>query len=225
MTQRIVGKINHIGRCVCAARLFMSRILQALCDAHDSEAVRVSDIRPDLHWFALFLAKYNGVSVMKAGPPSKVIMADSCLTGGGATDMTRCYSMVYSEAVAATHHISLLEALNCLVALRTLVSSKDRSTVIELQCNNSAKVHALRLGRACDPVLSAISRAVWYHMARMDIKLLVTHIPGKFMDIADALSRAHISAEQYDKAQLYISKFSLQCVTPEKYATNYKQFL
>lgn len=224
MVQRIVGKINHIGRCVHGARLFMSRILQALREAHDRDNINIADIRPDLHWFAMFLAKFNGVSAIKQRLPSKIIMADSCLTGGGATDMTRCYSVTYTPAVAAAHHINSLEALNCLVALKTLISSKDRSTVIELQCDNSATVYALAYGRARDPTLSAICRAVWYFTARLDVELLVTHVPGKYMDIADALSRAHLSDDEHARAQRFITQYSLQCVTPQKHAMNYKPF-
>lgn len=131
MTQRLVGKINHIGRCVRGARLFMSRILQALREAHDSDTIRVCDICPDLHWFAMFLAKFNGVSAIKQRTPTKTIMADSCLTGGGATDLKRCYSIVYPPEVAATHHINSLETPNCLIALRTLLSNNDKSSVVQ----------------------------------------------------------------------------------------------
>lgn len=82
-TQRIVGKINHISKCVDPARPFMSRVLAALRHAHYSDTVAVATMRPDLHWFASFLRKYNGRSMIKPSKPAKVIAADSCLTGGG----------------------------------------------------------------------------------------------------------------------------------------------
>lgn len=225
LVQRIVGKINHISRCAHPARLFMARILQALRDAHNQDHVRVDKMRADLHWFCLFLKTYNGVSMMNTGTPGKVISADSCLTGGGATDMTRYYHLVYTDAIASSHHINTLEALNCLVALHTLVSSKDRNSVIELCCDNSATISALAFGGAKDPVLLGICQAVWYLSVKMDIHLVYTHVPGVRMQVADALSRAHISPAEGRRADQLISQHSLRRVIPYKYATNYKNFM
>lgn len=225
LVQSIVGKINHIARCAHPARLFMARILQALRDAHHQEFVKVDGMRQDLHWFCLFLKTYNGVSIINTGRPAKVISADSCLTGGGATDMTRYYHLTYSHAIASTHHINTLEALNCLVALRTLVSASDRDSVIELCCDNSATISALAFGRARDPVLLGICRAVWYLAVKMDIHLVYTHVPGARMQVADALSRAHISDSDAIRADNIINKYSLCRVVPRKYATNYKNFM
>lgn len=225
LVQRIVGKINHISRCAHPARLFMARILQALRDAHGQDWVQVEKMRPDLHWFCLFLKTYNGVSIMNTGKPSKVISADSCLTGGGATDMTRYYHLIYSRAIASNHHINTLEAMNCLVALRTLVSARDRNSVIELCCDNAATISALAFGRAKDPVLLGICRAVWYLSVKMNIHLVYTHVPGVCMVVADALSRAHTSDRDANRANQLISQYSLQLVMPHKHATNYKNFM
>lgn len=132
IVQRLIGKINHIAKCVEPARLFMACVLAALRRAHQQAKVPVSDFKSDLHWLACFLRKYNGKSTMKSPRPSKVILADSCLTGGGGTDMNRAYELVYSPAFASSHHISTLEAINCLVAIRTLINEADRNTTVEV---------------------------------------------------------------------------------------------
>lgn len=108
VVQRLVGKMNYVARCVQPARLFMARILMALREAHHIDSVQVGVMRPDLHWFRLFVNKYNGVSIMKPSCPTKIVAADSCLTGGGGTDGTRCYQLTYSQAMTDTHHISTL---------------------------------------------------------------------------------------------------------------------
>lgn len=226
VVQTIVGKINYFSRCVSPARLFMGRILQALRDSgRDGIPIKVSTMRPDLHWFSVFLRTYNGKSMMKSPMPAKVIMADSCLTGGGATDMVRCYSLVYTNAIASTHHISTLEALNCLVACRTLISANDRHTTVELKCDNRASIDAMAFGRAKDPVLSAICRAIWYLTAKMDVNMVYTYTPGEEMGIADALSRAHLNTGEANRARDVIATYNLKPVVPQKYATNYKNFL
>lgn len=199
-TQRIVGKINHISKCVHAARLFMARVLAALRQAHLSDHVSVPAMRPDLHWFAAFLRKYNGRSMIKSSIPSKVIAADSCLTGGGGTDGARAYELVYSKSFAEAHHISTLEAINCLVALRTLLNSGDRDKTVEVQCDPESAIAAFAFGRARDPVLLAVCRAAWYLAACMGINLVYTHIPGVDMEIPDALSSAHLGPQHRTRA-------------------------
>lgn len=222
--QHLVGKINHVARCVDQARLFMARVLAALRSAHHDTWVRVSEFSSDLHWFACFLRKYNGRSTMKPSAPSKVILADSCLTGGGGTDMNRAYELVYSESFAAAHHISTLEAINCLVAMRTLLNSTDRDSTVEIQCDSESAISALAFGRARDPVLLAVCRATWYLSAKMGIKLVFTHIPGTQMQIPDALSRAHLGPSHRARADSIISHHHLIRVPVKSYATNYKNF-
>lgn len=190
--QRLIGIINHVARCVDPARLFMARVLAALRGAHSAAWVQVAEFRSDLHWFACFLRRYNGRSIIKPSSPAKVILADSCLTGGGGTDMNRAYELIYSDAFAGPHHISTLEAINCLVAMRTLLNSADRDSTVEIQCDSESAISALAFGRARDPVLLAVCRATGYLSANMGIKLVFTHIPGTQMQIPDALSRAHL---------------------------------
>lgn len=225
ITQRLVGKINHIAKCVDSARLFMSRILLALREAHHEEVVQVSTMRADLHWFSLFARRYNGRSMMKPSRPSKVIRADSCLTGGGGTDMDKYYELVYTRAVAEAHHISTLEAMNCLVALRTLLTYRDRNSTIELQCDSASAIAAFAFSRARDPVLLAICRAAWYLTACMDVKVIYTHIPGEDMDIPDSLSRAHLSPQHRARADAVIHNYALSRVDVKKYATNYVNYV
>lgn len=217
ITQRIAGKINHISKCVPPARLFMARVLAALRAAHHQDQVEVGLMKPDLHWVAQFLRKYNGRSIMKPTAPSKIIMADSCLTGGGGTDMTRAYELA--------HHISTLEAINCLVALRTLLNAADRNTTVELQCDSESAVAAFAFGRARDPVLLAVCRAAWYLAASMNIHIVFTHIPGRLMDIPDALSRAHLGPQHRIRADSVILRNNFKMVQVKKWATNYSNYM
>lgn len=206
-TQCLVGKINHISKCVEPARLFMARVLAALRQAEDQDRVSISQMKADLHWLVCFLRKYNGRSMMKSSAPTKVIMADSCLSGGGGTTMTRAYELVYSAPFAAAHHISTLETINCLVAMRTLINSEDRDKTVEIQCDSESAIIALAYGRARDPVLLAVCRAAWYLSACMGLNIVYTHIPGVRMQIPDALSRAHLGPQHRTKANQIIHHF------------------
>lgn len=88
--QSIVGKINFMGKAVKPARLFMSRVLATLRENHSNDKIPVdTPMKAHMNWFQKFLSKYNGRSMIKSGPPQKTIYADSCMTGGGATDMAK----------------------------------------------------------------------------------------------------------------------------------------
>lgn len=80
--QQIIGHINHIGKGVHAARLFMNRLLQVLRSCTIGVCVDEFLLR-DLKWFKDFLHQFNGRTLIIDAAPSGVIEADSCLSGGG----------------------------------------------------------------------------------------------------------------------------------------------
>lgn len=225
VVQSLIGKINHISQCVQPARLFMGRILQAYRESAGERQIAIQGMKADLHWFALFLRRFNGKSMIKNTSPAKIILADSSPSGGGATDMSRYYEYVYSTAMSQAHHITCLEAINCLIALRTLLHDGDNHSTIELRCDSEATINALAFGRARNKVLNAVARAVWYIQAQRDINIVYTHVPGESMALPDAFSRAHLSKEFRRKADAFIHKLSLKRVTPKRYAPNYKNFM
>lgn len=127
--------------------------------------------------------------------------------------------------VSNTYHITILEALNCLIALRILLADSDNHTKVRLCCDNLSTVYTLTSGRAKDPVLAAIARAAWYIQAYRDVDLEVVHVPGANMGIADALSRAHTSAEARLQADRVINKLELKKVCPHPMMLNFKSYL
>lgn len=224
--QSFVGKINFMGKAVKPARLFMSRVLATLRENHNNERIPVDmPMVADMNWFKKFLTKYNGRSMIKSSAPSKIIYADSCMTGGGATDMVEFYEFVYPAKVSTIYHITILEALNCLISLRVLLHDDDNHKKVRLCCDNLSAVYTLTSGRAKDPILSAIARAAWYIQAARDIDLEVVNVPGSNMGIADALSRAHVSSDARAHADTFINKHKLKKVCPHPMVLNFKSYL
>lgn len=103
--QQVIGHINHIGKGVQAARLFMNRLL---CELRSCESGIYMDenIRRDLMWFQRFLHQFNGRAMILDELPTRVIEADSCLSGGGAMMGSHCYSYIYPPDVAEKRCIS-----------------------------------------------------------------------------------------------------------------------
>ena len=75
----------------------------------------------DIAWFDRYLDEFNGCAIIPDTSPSLIIEADACMTGMGAYDGRKYYTMPVSEAVGWTHSISRLECMNCMLAVRTLL--------------------------------------------------------------------------------------------------------
>ena len=190
--QSLAGKINHLSKACRPARLFMARILAYLRAHPTTPTIVPQSVRADLKWFMDFLPEYNSVSLIPPREPAFNIEADSCLRGGGALGDGVCYMHQYNQTLAQAH-ISQLEAINCMAAVRALVGTRHRGLTIMVECDNSAAVTVFINGRGRDPVILACARAIWRHAAAVDCALRFKHTPGDLMHSADALSRACLS--------------------------------
>lgn len=221
IVQSLIGKIIHFSACVPASRTFINRILAALRAAHnDSEVSVTTGMLADLKWFRRFLKKYNGKSIMKSAEPSFIIEADACLVGAGATDFKEYLAYTFPERVCE-FHISVLEALNCLAACRALLTSEKHSTTVLIRCDNIATIESFTRGSARDKYLAAISRAMWYCLARADVNPIYQYVPGHLMYIPDALSRMHLSPSYDALARRIIERLR---ITQKVFHNHYLDF-
>ena len=188
--QRAIGLINHLSKVVAPARLFMGRLLGALRGAPKQKIRVTRPMKADFSWFRRFL---NRKAIIPQEHIKRHIWADACLQGAGATDGNRCYTYSLPEAMRAAHHITQLEAINCLAAASLLTQPEDAGNVVVVNCDNQPAVDAFSGGRAEDPVLSACARAMWFLSAQNQVTYEFRHIPGDLMCVPDALSRVMIS--------------------------------
>ena len=100
------------------------------------------------------------------------------------------------------------------VALHSMLTERDRGTHVRIHCDNMAAVQALQYGRAHNAVLIECARAAWMTQAVLGVELSFVHVPGVDNDIADALSRAHLSASDHSRATVLIQNNSLAIVHP-----------
>lgn len=224
-TQSLVGRIAHVARVIPAARIFMSRILDQLRASDRSKVYINYAILADLKWFKTYFSAYNATSLIDVAPPVAVIEADSSLAAGGAWCDGNYYIYTYPRGVAASHNICQLETLNYLVAVRAFVNSKHKGRTIELIGDNAGAISALTSGRAADPVLAAVSRALWFHCASKDIKIKFTHKNGSLLHGADALSRAPLGGSERVNADVFIAQQGLKPVHIYPAFINYSKYL
>ena len=63
--QRLLGKLSHIAACVMLGRPFMAVLINSLSafPARSSKLLVSDEVKEDLQWWRLFMAKYNGTSM------------------------------------------------------------------------------------------------------------------------------------------------------------------
>lgn len=113
------------------------------------------------------------------------------------------------------HHIHHLEAINLIVAYRTLMPKWDtRGARIVMITDNMASSLALTTGKTRDSTLAKCARQLWLEAAKADHEISIQHRPGLSIPLADALSRAHSDDAKAQQADLLIRNRKLSRVCP-----------
>ena len=146
--------------------------------------------------------------------PSKVILVDACLSGIGGTDGQKVYGQQLTPTKDGAVNITELEMANVVVALHTLLTPADAGSHIRIKCDNQAAVSVLKKGKADNHVIQDCARAVWMAQAILGVDVSYDHIPGRDNDVADALSRAHLSHHDRQRADDWVAHYSVNLVPP-----------
>ena len=212
--QSLIGHLVHVAKCVSPARLFIARLLEALRAAKGKYINVNADMRADLRWFSEFCQGWNGKSYIPDPAPTREIFVDACLSGIGATDGHIAYAGQVAPVHDGSSNITELEALNVVVALHTFLSHRDEATHIKIHCDNMAAVQVLQTGKGRNKLLLDCARAAWMVQAVLGVHITYDHVPGKDNQVADALSRAHLSHADHLLAKDTIDKLHLHVIHP-----------
>ena len=194
--QVLAGKLLHISHCVLPSRKFMTRILALLRAATPTGTINIdAEARRDVRWFVDFAAECNGRLLITPTLPEIVLECDACLEGAGGFSSTHFYSLRFPPKESQNRHISQLEAINIVTAIKTLIPTETTHHHVRVITDNSASVYALNTGRTRDYVLAACSRELWLVAATQGLTITIDHAPGVTLVLADALSRRHKSRQ------------------------------
>lgn len=150
---------------------------------------------------------------------------DSCLQGGGGFDEKRCYGFTYTERISQAYHISQLESLNAMFAIRALAKFYPKDAHVELHCDNIATVYTLSQFKARDKIMLAAARAIWFFCHERQINLSVTHKAGELLVFADALSREVLGGPHVKVVRDQISKLGVKRIYPDFKLFDFANFL
>ena len=103
-------------------------------------------------------------------------------------------------------NIATLEMFNILVAVK-IWGPKWASTSVHIACDNEAVVKVLNSGHTKCPDLATIARNIFMQVATFDIQLTIVHIPGKYNEVADLLSRWQGTIDNENKLKQHLQNF------------------
>ena len=175
-------------------RTFIRRMIDLSKLAHrQHHHVRLSqEFRSDLQWWASFLPRWNGKSMLHPPAPQHVVTADASGTWGcGAFGSSGEWFQIQWPKEWAECHIAAKELVPVVVAI-ALWGAPWQSTTVLVRSDNAAVVATLTSGSARDLLLMHLLRCLHFFLPHYDIRLIARHIAGVNNTAADALSRDNL---------------------------------
>ena len=223
--QSLIGKLAFISACISPGRIFMQRMLNELgLLIHKQQRFHPSsETRADLEWWSVFLASYNGVSLIRSEPRINTPLwfcPDASLHGIGGFYDGRFFHATYPNfSTKLSLHINALEILAVTVSVKLWVSVLPRQRILVLTDNKSTEL----VSQSRLPFTQACLRELWLYAARYGFEISAHHIQGSQNVIADCLSRWDLNTSY--QQEFYDTVLPLyDCITGEHCTTDLFSF-
>lgn len=159
--QSVLGRLLYVAKCVKPARLFVSRLLEALRSMKKSYVRVNSEMKKDLMWFREFCQDWNGVGLIPSDVPSRCFVVDASSSGIGSTDGSIIYGGQVAPVDDPVLNICELEGANVVIAIHTMLSECDRGSNIVVRSDSMSAVQIFATGRGRNRVLLDCARSLW----------------------------------------------------------------
>ena len=116
--------------------------------------------------------------------PDYIIQTDASLQGWGFVINNTSFAGKFDKSM--TYNINILELLTVWFSL-LMISRKN--AVIQVLCDNSVSIAAIRRASSLVPHIATLTELIWRRAASLQWTLSVAHIQGSFNVLADQLSR------------------------------------
>ena len=190
----LIGQLQHACCVVQPGRTFLRRMIDLSTTAKKlHHHTRLNEgFRSDLYWWACFLPKWNGVSMMKSvvgGPYYETVTSDASGSWGcGAYISTGLWFQLEWPKSWASYHITAKEMLPIVLAT-AMWGEQWRGKTVRCRCDNAAVVAAIRSGWCKNKHTMHLLRSLYFFQAAYQVKLVTEHIKGSDNELADAISR------------------------------------
>ena len=141
----------------------------------------------ELRWWILQMQRWNGKSIIFAGP-DLTITSDASKKGlGAALGAKRVQGLCTSEEAGL--HINVLELKGAVFALRTFAQNMQKVHVHLKMDNKTAVAYIQKMGRTRFPRMLLLTQEIWKFALDREIMLSVEYVSGSLNTEADWQSR------------------------------------
>jgi hypothetical protein len=166
----IIGHLSHACKVKRPGRPFLRQLIElSTCAKELHHHLRLNiEIRSDLHWWKVFLSRWNGVGLMSPlveGTPDFTVTFDASGSWGCGTYWQEHWFSIPWGACWSSIHITVKELLPIIVA-SALWGRQWQGKRIRFRCDNAAVVAIVNSGRSKHP-WRCITHAFYTYLGRV----------------------------------------------------------
>ena len=210
--QSLAGKLHWAAGVVYGGRVFIRRILDAICTLRSAnhKCVLTLEMRRDIQWWKEFMHSFNGMSFIINKGPDVIVHTDACDVGAGGYcegDYFYCNWSVDWPTIQDSH-INLKELAAVVLAAQRWGPLWANKHIVVLS-DNSTTVACINRGSSRSVLLMEYLRHIFWLSAVFNFRLKAVHVMGENNVLADRISRLHEpEARQYLNILLALSPLS-----------------
>lgn len=191
----LIGSLSFAAKVVKPGRMFLRRLidLSTTVASLNHHITLNGEARLDIQWWVDFLPSWNGVCFIQGDPitaASLSLFTDASGVGFGAVFRNSWFCAPWPPTFHP-FHINILELFAIVAAVRTW-GREWRNLQIIIYTDNASIVHVWRSGTSRDKHIMSLIRHLFLFTARLNINILLQHIPGHTNIAADLLSRLQV---------------------------------
>ena len=194
----LIGFLAFACKVIKPGRMFLRRLID-LASSVDSLHHFIylnAEARADLDWWVKFLPDWHGVAIIHPTPVTSVdlqLSTDASDLGFGCVYGSHwLFSPWHPDWVPSpTCHINVRELFAVWAAVFTWGEEWANKEVVVFT-DNKAVVDIWFTGTCKDKLMMSLIRSLFFRTARLNINLLLAHVPGRYNTNADLLSRLQV---------------------------------
>ena len=191
----LIGSLSFAAKVVKPGRMFLRRLidLSTTVNKLDHHITLNSESKADIKWWLDFLPSWNGVAIIQHAAITSAsisLFTDASRVGFGAVYGDSWISEKWPETFL-NFHINVLELFAIVAAVRTW-GHEWQDQQIMFYTDNMSITHVWFTGTSVDSIIMKLVRYMFLFAARLNINILMQHVPGVNNNAADALSRSQI---------------------------------